>query len=296
MAGISSKSAGKLENKKGFNGNELQNKEFSDGSGLDLYDFNARSFDQQIGRFLQIDPEVESDQESYSPYHFTFDNPIRYNDVDGREPDDIVIKGKNNSSITIKTDLIDVSIDGGSIVGDLGGNYTLGGDDILTAALDIVGILDPTGVADAAAATLEAQQGNWGGAFLSGLGVFPYIGDLGKIGKVGKHVKTIDKAIEIAKAEKRAAKLSEVSRAEKDFTKAGKEAVIDVNKAKNSGKVKCAGCGTNSKPATQSKRGVTPSKKERQVDHKKAKSKGGSGTPDNGEVLCRGCNIKKSDN
>ena len=82
----------------------------------------------------------------------------------------------------------------------------------------------------------------------------------------------------------------------KDFTKAGKEAVIDVNKAKNGGKVKCEGCGTTTKPATQSKKGVTPSKKERQVDHKRAKSKDGSGTPDTGQVLCRGCNIKKSDN
>ena len=298
MAGISSKalSFGDPRNRKGYNGNELQNMEFSDGSGLEVYDFNARTYDQQVGRFIQIDPLFEEGQESFTPYHFSFNNPIRYNDPDGEAPADIRIKGKNNSSVTVKTDLIDISIDASSLVGDLGGNYTFEGNDILTAALDIVGIFDPTGVADVAAASLEAKQGNWGGALLSGLGVIPYIGDLGKIGKVGKHVKTIEKAVEIAKAEKRAAKLSEASRAGKDFTKAGKEAVIDVNKSKNGGKVKCEGCGTNTKPATQSKKGVTPSKKERQVDHKKPKSKDGSGTPDNGQVLCRDCNIKKSDN
>jgi hypothetical protein len=209
---------------------------------------------------------------------------------------DIRIHGENNSSVTVVTDLIDIDVNAGRLVGDLGGNYTLQGTDVTIAALDIVGIVDPTGVADVAAATLEAQQGNYGSAILSGMGVVPLIGDLGKLGKVGKHVKTIDNAIDLAKAEKRAAKLSDVGREGKNFTKAGKEAVIDFNKARNNGKAVCETCGTNTLPATQSRRGVTPSKAERQVDHVIPKSKGGSGTPNNGQVLCRDCNIKKSNN
>jgi RHS repeat-associated protein len=89
MSGIRSKAMnfGSPENKKGYNGNEIQNKEFSDGSGLDLYDFNARNYDQQIGRFILIDPESEeADQESWSPFHFGYNNPIRYGDLDGRIP------------------------------------------------------------------------------------------------------------------------------------------------------------------------------------------------------------------
>lgn len=82
------------------------------------------------------------------------------------------------------------------LLGIWGGNYTLQGTDVTIAALDIVGIVDPTGIADVAAATLEAQQGNYGSAILSGLGVVPLIGDLGKLGKIGKHVKTINNAIE----------------------------------------------------------------------------------------------------
>jgi 5-methylcytosine-specific restriction endonuclease McrA len=101
------------------------------------------------------------------------------------------------------------------------------------------------------------------------------------------------KTPQLIKAEQRAAKLSLKQRPGKDFTQAGKEAVKDVNKAQNSGKLKCTTCGNTLQNAKQHKTGVTPSKKEAHVDHIKAKSKGGSGTPDNGDVKCRGCNLKK---
>ena len=74
-------------NKKAYVGNEIQNKEFADGSGLELYDFNARTYDQQMGRFIQIDPlSEEADQEGWSPYHYSYDNPVTYSDPDGMCP------------------------------------------------------------------------------------------------------------------------------------------------------------------------------------------------------------------
>jgi RHS repeat-associated protein len=85
MAGISGQTIGKLKNKLRFNGDELQDEEFGDGSGLEVYDFNARTYDQQIGRFLQIDPLLEDGQESLTPYHFSYNNPIRYSDANGKE-------------------------------------------------------------------------------------------------------------------------------------------------------------------------------------------------------------------
>jgi RHS repeat-associated protein len=91
MSAISTKAAGVLKNKKGYNSNEIQNHEFTDGSGLELYDFNARTYDPQIGRFIQIDPETEEGgQEAFSPYHFGFNNPISNSDPDGKFPTPII--------------------------------------------------------------------------------------------------------------------------------------------------------------------------------------------------------------
>ena len=87
MTGISDKAlkANYAENKYRFNGGvELQNKEFSDGSGLEEYATTFRMYDPQIGRFGQIDPLADI-SENYSPYSFANDNPILLNDPFGAD-------------------------------------------------------------------------------------------------------------------------------------------------------------------------------------------------------------------
>ncbi|GAA4092616.1 RHS repeat-associated core domain-containing protein [Mucilaginibacter panaciglaebae] len=67
-------------NKYLYNKKELQTE-------LGQYDYGARFYDPVIARWTSVDPLVEAGQESMTPYGYTFDDPVRYTDPDGRAPE-----------------------------------------------------------------------------------------------------------------------------------------------------------------------------------------------------------------
>jgi RHS repeat-associated protein len=87
MAGISSKAlkSGCAENKIKYNNMELQSSEFSDGVGLEMYEYKYRFYDHQIGRFISQD-KLADKYPYYAPYQFAGNEVPNAIDLDGLEP------------------------------------------------------------------------------------------------------------------------------------------------------------------------------------------------------------------
>jgi RHS repeat-associated protein len=105
MAGISDKAI-KMQyatNKYRYNGKELQNQEFADGSGLEEYDYGARILDPQLGRWHV--PDIFSEvYVALTPYQYAANNPIKTIDEGGhllKDKDGNIIATSNGMAKSI---------------------------------------------------------------------------------------------------------------------------------------------------------------------------------------------------
>lgn len=73
-----------MESKFRYNGKEQENKEFADGNGLETYDYGARHYEPQIGKFNTIDPHADN-YHSWTPYNYVGDNPMNIIDPNGMD-------------------------------------------------------------------------------------------------------------------------------------------------------------------------------------------------------------------
>ena len=69
------------DNKYLFNGKELQDEQLG-GINLDWYDYGARMYDPQLGRWHTPDPLAEY-HFNMTPYHYVFNNPMMFTDPFG---------------------------------------------------------------------------------------------------------------------------------------------------------------------------------------------------------------------
>ncbi len=180
-----------------FTGKEDQKPDF----GIPYSDHGARLYAPSLRRWMTPDPLSEK-YYGISPYAYCADNPLLFIDDSGL---DIRIFGAQGSAVVVKTGLIDISADITriGIDVDFGGIFTFTGDDILSAALDIAGCFDQSGVSDALCAGIALSNGQYVDALISGISIIPAVGDVAKIGKVQKDVKIIQKAVSTVKYTRR---------------------------------------------------------------------------------------------
>jgi RHS repeat-associated protein len=301
MAGISSKALafGQPENKKKYNGIEKEN-----DLQIEIYDAQLRELDGQTGRWWQIDPEIEN-MEMWSPYASNYDNPIKYMDPLGDDPDgccggflDAIVevgKGVVTFAVSAANAFVTNQVGGAgrgdpnsfsgfqkvvAQAGQLYGDYLTMSTAVVVGTISVVAEGGSGGLASPVAIPLLAQQVTAGVTATKNI-----------INDASNRLNSSSNS-----SSDKYSKLPEPKKVEpgKDFTPAQKRRIIEENKNQNQGVIKSDKSGKAANPAQQSKKGQKADMNQAEVDHVQPKSKGGSNSNSNAQVLTKEENLKKS--
>jgi RHS repeat-associated protein len=295
---------------RGLNNYRFNGKEFQPDLGLAWNHQDWRFFDPQLLRWHAGDPELENGQESWTPYSFGYDNAVRYADADGRCPGGCppaavspgvlqqawaagVAFMESNPASDPRMELI---VGAGAAAVFIGTVVSLNWDKLPSAQQLETAFVNGMSVSGGATFASPGMYSPYMQMYTDSKAQAAVKNASGRVdasnskvsGKTTKANKTDEQ-----KLQERADRLNKKDRSGEDFTEAGKDVVKKQNAHKNGGKVVCENCGTETVPGKVHKTGVTPPGNEAQVDHIKRRSEGGRGNPDNGQVLCRDCNLEK---
>lgn len=257
--------------------------------------YKWRNYDPAMARFFNIDP-LSEDYVTWSPYVFSGNRVVDSRELEGLEPFSTKREQDLPGNEMEFAEMIGGAINSvrAAVSNSVGRTINVVTNDAVRNRYIVNSqgqLVLETGVPKESFKE-KVVNGSFDLATIALAGVGGPEGALTVQGAKAPYLRAFESVKAFQKNEARAARLNKVGREGKDFTKAGKQTVIEKNRIKY-GKTTCENCKIETTPGKQSKTGVVPEKTETQVDHIKRKREGGRGNPDNGQVYCRKCNLDK---